>query len=90
MSTPFFDTLPVEILYRLFDNLDVQTIFISLRYVCKRFYLTTNTYNRYNFNFKSIAKPYFHLICQIIPSENVISLTLSDEDKTRGQIQLFL
>ncbi|CAF3335523.1 unnamed protein product [Rotaria sp. Silwood1] len=90
MSNSFVDTLPVEILYRIFDYLDIQFIVLSLRYVCKRFYLISNSYNRYNFNFKSIAKPYFHFICQLIPFENVISLTLSDEDETRGQIQLFL
>ncbi|CAF2742772.1 unnamed protein product [Rotaria sp. Silwood2] len=90
MSNSCLDTLPVEILYRIFDYLDIQIIVLSLRYVSKRFYLITNSYNRYNFNFKSIAKPYFHFICQLIPFENVISLTLSDEDKTRGQIQLFL
>jgi len=90
MSTLYLDTLPVEILYRIFDNLDIQTILLSIRYVCKHFYLTTNSYNRYNFNFKSISKPNFQFICQLIPFENVISLILSDEDKTRGQIQLFL
>jgi len=90
MSTSTLDTLPVEILYRLFDNLDIETIVLSLRYVCKRFYLTTKSYNRYNFNFKSISKPHFHFICQFIPFENVISLTLSNDDKTGGQIPLFL
>ncbi|CAF1356192.1 unnamed protein product [Adineta steineri] len=90
MSSSMLDTLPVEILYRIFDNLDIQTIILSLRYVCKRFYFTTDSYNRYNFNFKSMSKPYFRFICRLIPYENVISLTLSDEDKTRGQISLFL
>lgn len=90
MSTECLSTLPVEILYRIFDNLDIQTIFLSLRYVCKQLYLTTNSFYRYNFNFKSIAKPYFYSICQRIPFENVVSLTLSDQDATKGQIQLFL
>jgi hypothetical protein len=90
MSTSIFDTLPVEILYRIFDNLDLQTILLSVRYVCKRFYLTTHSYDRYNFNFESISRPHFYFICQFIPFENVISLTLSDEDQTHGQIQLFL
>ena len=90
MCALFLDTLPTEILYRIFDSLDIQTILLSLRYVCKRLYLTTNLYNRYDFNFKSIAKPHLYFICQLIPFENVVSLTLSNEDKTRGQIQLFL
>jgi hypothetical protein len=41
-------------------------------------------------NLKSISKANFLFICQLIPFENVISLALSDEDKTRGQIQLFI
>jgi hypothetical protein len=90
MSTSTLDTLPVEILYRLFDNLDIETIVLSLRYVCKHLYLTTSSYNRYRLNFKSISKPNFLFICQLIPFENVISLTLSNDDKTREQIQLFL
>ncbi|CAF3746742.1 unnamed protein product, partial [Adineta steineri] len=32
MSSSMLDTLPVEILYRIFDNLDIQTIILSLRY----------------------------------------------------------
>ena len=90
MSASTFDSLPVEILHRVFDHLDVQTIIFSIRYVCKQLYLITDSYNRYNFNFKSIAKPLFRIICRLIPFENVIALTLSDEDKTRGQIKLFL
>lgn len=90
MSMSYLNTLPVEILHRIFDNLDIQTIFLSIRYVCKDLYLTTNSYNRYNFNFKSISKPSFQFICGFIPFENVIQLTLSDDDKTRGEIKLFL
>ncbi|UJR26088.1 hypothetical protein I4U23_007434 [Adineta vaga] len=90
MSTSIFETLPVEILYRIFDHLDIQTIIFSIRYVCKQLYLTTNSYDRYNFNFKSISKSLFHIICRLIPYENVITLTLSDEDKTRDQIALFV
>jgi hypothetical protein len=90
MSISYFDILPVEIFYRIFDHLDIQTIIFSLRYVCKRFYSIVNSYNSYNFNFESISKLNFDLICQIIPFEQVISLTLSDQDKTHGQIQLFL
>ena len=37
-----------------------------------------------------MAKPHLQFICQAVPLENVIALTLSDEDRTRGQIECFL
>lgn len=89
MSDSYLDILPVEILYRIFDNLDIETIVCSIRYVCKQFYLTTNTYNRYRFDFQRQSKRNFQLICRLIPFENVISLTLSNQDPTYGQIPLF-
>ena len=90
MSEPVLDHLPVEILHRIFDQLDIQTLALSLRYVCKRFYLVTNSYNRYDLNFLSMSKPDMQGICRLIPWENVIALTLSDEDPTNGQIPFFL
>jgi hypothetical protein len=90
MSIEYLAALPVEILHRIFNYLDIQTILFSLRSVCKRFYSITNSYNSYNFNFESISKTNFHLICRIIPFEQVISLTLSNKDITNGQIRLFL
>jgi len=90
MSSTCFDTLPVEIFHHIFDKLDIETILFSFRYVCKRFYSIADSYNSYKFNFESISKSNFYRICRIIPFEQVISLTLSDKDKTHGQIQLFL
>jgi hypothetical protein len=84
------DNLPVELIYRILDCLDIQTIFHSLHGVCRRINYTLGTYNRYKFNFKSISKHDFHLICRLIPHKQVISLTLSDENDTPGQIWLFL
>jgi len=89
MSNSYLSILPVEILYRIFDNLDIETIICSIRYVCKQLYLTTNTYNRYRFDFQYQSKRNLQFICQLIPFENVISLTLSNQDRTYGQIELF-
>ena len=84
------DLLPVEILYRIFDYLDVETLVFSVRKVCTKFYQMTKFYNRYDFDFSSISKMAIRFILQSIPFENVIRLTLSDEDRTRGAIQYFL
>ncbi|UJR22859.1 hypothetical protein I4U23_025888 [Adineta vaga] len=90
MSKSSFDTLPIEILHQICNYLDCETIFFSLRSVCKRFYSVANSYHDYNFNFESISKENFHLLCQMIPFQQVVSLTLSNKDQTHGQISLFL
>ncbi len=84
------ETLPVELLHRIFDNLDAKTLLISLQYVCKRLHLVTNNYNRFILDFKSICKQTFHQLSHGTDPENVISLILSDENQTCGQIELFL
>ena len=92
MSTKFvpsLSTLPVELIYRLLDYLDVQTILLSFRYVSKKFYLISNNSNCYNLNLSSISKSDSDLICRQICPEKVVSITLSDEDTTPGQIGFF-
>ncbi len=84
------DELPVELLHRIFDNLNAENILFSVQYVCKRFNVITKTYNRYKLNFKSIFKHKFHQLCHATCPKNVLSLTLSDGDQTPGQIGLFL
>jgi len=39
-------TLPVELVYRILDKLDVLTIFWSLQSVCQRLNTILNTYQR--------------------------------------------
>ena len=90
MSECLFDNLPVELIHRILDNLDVVTTFRSFRHACKRFYTIVNAYNRYAVNLSEISKNDFHSICQIIRPKNILSLTLSDNDTTADQIRLFL
>jgi hypothetical protein len=40
-------TLPVELIYRILDNLDELTILLSIRNVCARLNAIINTYHRY-------------------------------------------
>lgn len=85
-----FDVLPVEVIHRILDCLDIETIFRSLYGVCRRINYTLGTYNRYRLNLKSISKHDFHLICRLIPHQQVVALTLSDGKDTPGQTGLFL
>ncbi|CAF1544851.1 unnamed protein product, partial [Rotaria sordida] len=93
MSTegnPSLSTLPVELIFYIFRYLDAPTIVRSIRRVCKQFYTIVPTYDQFKFNFKSILKSDFHLLCNLIEPKNVESLTLSDDDETPGQIEYFL
>ncbi|CAF1053538.1 unnamed protein product [Adineta ricciae] len=89
-SAPALSTLPVEILYRILIYLDTETILLSVRYVAKTFYLISNSFNHYHIDFSALSKRNFDIICRLIYPENVVSIILSDEDTTPGQIDLFL
>ena len=43
-------TLPVELVYRVLDNLDELTILLSVRDVCTRLNSITDKYHRYQVN----------------------------------------
>ena len=82
--------LPVELLFRIFKDLDTETILFSIRYVCKRFHTITPHYHRYELNCQAIGKRRFHSICVTTAPNNVTALVLSNDDQTPGQIELFL
>ena len=84
------ETLPVELLHRIFDQIDAQTLLLAVQYVCKRLNSIVRTYNRYKFNFQSISKSTFHQLCRGVHSNDIISLILSDDNQTSGQTALFL
>ncbi|CAF1197551.1 unnamed protein product [Adineta ricciae] len=86
----YFDNLPVELLYHILNYLDTNTILLSFRYVCSRFYLLSNVYNQYQLNFYSCTKYNFYRFARIINPVHIVSLVLSDDDRTPGQINLFL
>ncbi len=84
------EALPVELLHRIFDNLDAETIVVSIRSVCRLFRSVVNTYDRYVLDLKLISKSIFYLLCRLIHPNNVISLTLSNDETTSDQIDLFI
>lgn len=52
-------TLPVELVYRILDNLNEKAIFLSLRNVCTRLNTIIDTYHRYQVNFSILSKGSF-------------------------------
>jgi hypothetical protein len=65
--TPFLLGLPVEIVYRILDHLEIQTILLSCRNVCTRLNTIIDTYHRYQVNFIFISFTACR-ICSIIPN----------------------
>jgi hypothetical protein len=87
---PSIETLPVELLHRIFDDLDAETILLSIRPVCRLFRSVVNTYNRYVFNVKSISKLNLYILCRLLKPQNVISLILSNDEQSSDRIHLFI
>jgi hypothetical protein len=83
-------TLPVEILHRIFDGLDVSTIVLSLRITCQRLKAIIDNYDRYALDFRSISRSNFQLLCRLIHPRKVTSLTLAPMEETLDQIELFM
>ncbi|CAF4067704.1 unnamed protein product, partial [Rotaria sordida] len=85
----FFDLLPAELLYILFNYFSGHEILISFYGLSGYMNAILRSYSSYKLNFKSISRFNFDLICRNIRSEQIISLILCDSDDTSGQSELF-
>jgi hypothetical protein len=87
--TTYLDYLPVELLLMIFEFLSHCDIIYS--FINHSLYLNSviNNYNWFRLNFRSISKSRFDFICNHLNLERILSLTLSDDSKTPGQVQLF-
>ncbi|CAF3630667.1 unnamed protein product [Rotaria socialis] len=82
--------LPIEVLYRIFDYLDAQTILLSLQYVCRRLRDVSEKYDRYALDFENISMVQMWHVCRLVRPESVLSLNLSDGPSTPQGIEFFL
>ena len=82
--------LPVEIVHRIFDHLDIETIFFSIRPVCRSFQSIALNYDRFDFHLKLSSKSHFDVLCRFLPPENIRSLTLYNNEQIPDQISTFL
>ncbi len=85
-----FEKLSTEVVHIILDNLDTSEIFYSLYNVCRRLNGILFSYNHYKLDFSSMSRSKFNFFINIIETKNIISLSLSDDDRTPGQIGLFL
>jgi hypothetical protein len=82
-------TLPMEILYKIFDDLDAIAIVGSVRNVCQRLRAATDTYDRYMLDFTWVSNRDFHWLLRAVRPENVRALSLSDREATLIQVPVF-
>ena len=76
-STATLLSLPPEILHKVLDHLDAQTILLSVRSVCIQLHSIVNTYNRLKLKLASYRR--LANVNHDFPTENVISLTIYDD-----------
>ncbi len=81
--------LPVELLYRILDYVDTQTILYGLRHVCMKFYSIINTYNRYKLHFTSMSQIDVKMLSRLIHPTDVISLCFSNNGQKSHLINEF-
>ena len=84
------EKLPVEIFHRIFDHLDIETIFFSIRPVCRLFRSIVLNYDRFDFHLKLSSKAHFDVLCRFIPPHQIRSLTLYNNEQFPDQISSFL
>jgi hypothetical protein len=83
------DVLPVELLHYIFGYLWAHEIFDAFSNLNGHLDAVLVNYDRYSVNFRSILKSRFDVICRQIRPDQIISLTLSDDEETPNQYELF-
>jgi hypothetical protein len=84
---PSLHSLPVELVYRILDNLDDKTILISCRDVCTRLNEITDTYHRYQVILGFTIKSHFHhLYNRIVLFVNMYINYFHDTYHTAGYV----
>ncbi|CAF3348954.1 unnamed protein product [Rotaria sp. Silwood2] len=84
------DSLPVELLHRIFDFCDIQTVLVSIGYVSKQLHAISNSYNRLKLNYDSSSEHYFKRISCHVRPENVISLIINNDGTRNDRIRQFV
>ncbi|UJR38731.1 hypothetical protein I4U23_031396 [Adineta vaga] len=77
MESSFLLRLPVEIIHRILDYLNIKDILFSFRHTCKTFYSISNIYNRLTLEISNhISETRIHRLYRILSPENVETLIL--------------
>ncbi|CAF4563969.1 unnamed protein product [Rotaria socialis] len=76
MENTYLINLPTEILYRIFDYCDIETILLKLRRVCKRLRTIVYQYNRFHVEFNERNIMYVRHLLHIVPNHSIVSLNM--------------
>ncbi|CAF0945030.1 unnamed protein product [Rotaria sp. Silwood1] len=89
MSTCLFEFFPVELLHGIFHYLSAHEIFYAFTQISTYVDNVLVSYDRYSISLSSMLKHQFDLMCRLIRPEQVISITIVDNDDTPDQSKLF-
>ncbi|CAF3882185.1 unnamed protein product [Rotaria sp. Silwood1] len=84
-NRPILLQLSVEILHRILDYLDTDTILLSVFLVCTQLQMTVKSYDRYIVDVAHIPKKNFVRTCKMIRPKNITKLIIF-----KGNTELFL
>lgn len=90
MNNCQLDNLPVELIHHLLTYFSAHEIFYTFINVTSYINAVLAAYSNYRINCKAITRANFDLICQHIIPDQVIALTLSNDEDTPGLVDLFL
>ncbi|CAF1266176.1 unnamed protein product [Adineta ricciae] len=85
-----FEQFPAEVFYLILDYLKTWEIFYYFYNKSQRMSMLLLNYSRYRIDFRSISRDNFDFFLEKIRLTNIISLILSNDNQTPGQIPLFL
>ncbi|CAF1114779.1 unnamed protein product [Rotaria sordida] len=89
MSTCVFEFFPVELMHGIFHYLSAHEIFYAFDQLSARIDRVLVGYDRYSITLTSMLKYQFDLMCRLIQPEQVISITIAENDDTPDQSKLF-
>lgn len=89
-SSVKLDQLPIELLHKIFDELDISHIYPSLYCASKFLRHVVSLYNRFHFNMKLMSYRSLEYISSNILAEQITSLTLVNDLDTPLLLDLFL
>ena len=90
MNTNRLNSLPVELIHHILSYFAAHEIFYTFANISSYLDAVLVAYSSYRLNFKSISKTNFDLVCQRITPNQVIALTLSNDENTPGLVECFL
>ncbi|CAF4897812.1 unnamed protein product, partial [Rotaria sp. Silwood1] len=89
MSTCLFDSFPVELVHNIFHYLWAHEIFYGFTRLSSYIDNVLVGYDRYSISLSSMVKHQFDLMCLHIRPEQVISITITENNDTPNQSEIF-